>query len=94
MKLYEGVNTMSEMPHSSWFQEFYSLSDLICLKMDQGTDLFMQRVTALQLGKTKLANYIEEMYLKPTDYQVTVLCKNLTQLIEEIEDGRNKSSRQ
>lgn len=93
MQLYEGIAIMSEMPHHSWFQELYSLSDLLSQKIDYGTDLFMQRVQALQMGNKKLAKHIEEMYLNATGYQVTILCNNITQLIEEIEDGRNETAR-
>ncbi len=84
---------MSDMPHKSWFDKFYVLSELLCKKIELGTELFMKRVLALRNGDYAKALFIEQMYLKPTDEQVKILAKNIFDLVEEIQNGRKNNNR-
>lgn len=53
------------------------LADEICKKIDHQTEAFMQRTHALCKDDLKKVKYIEEMVIKPIEYQIQYLANEL-----------------
>ena len=47
--------------------------ELICKKIDLDVDAFLERIEALRQGDKDRAEFIEEMMLKPLEYQTKYL---------------------
>jgi len=57
--------------------------DLLCKKIDQDSEVFMERVQALINKDKEQVDFIENMKLKPINDQIKYLVAKVSQVLEE-----------
>lgn len=61
--------------------------DLVCKKIDQGTDAFITRIEARRRGDCERVEFLEKVVLEPLNKQINYLANKTVQLLGGDRDG-------